>query len=118
MALGISKLLIATASKLDRRFGWDRLPRPLGVLTLVGLRHAAARGEPLRHGRRRREGRHRTAARATARTLDGSYNDLGTPAMGMIGARFGRNVPLDRTFPEAAAGGCSSRTRASSAASC
>ena len=31
-------LLSKTAGSLDRRFGWDRLPRPLGVLTLVGLR--------------------------------------------------------------------------------
>jgi len=34
----LSKLLASTAGALDRRFGWDRLPRPLGVLTLVGLR--------------------------------------------------------------------------------
>ena len=38
MALGLSKLLTSTAGALDRRFGWDKLPRPLGVLTLVGLR--------------------------------------------------------------------------------
>jgi len=31
-------LLSKTAAMLDRRVGWDRLPRPLGVLTLVGLR--------------------------------------------------------------------------------
>ena len=35
-----------------------------------------------------------------SRTADGSYNDLGQPAMGMIGARFGRNIPIERTFPE------------------
>ena len=34
----LSKLLTTTATALDRRFGWDKLPRPLGVLTLVGLR--------------------------------------------------------------------------------
>jgi hypothetical protein len=99
MALGVSKLLTSAAGALDRRFGWDRLPRPLGVLTLVGLRmrlrernlydtgaggaSAASNGGP--HG---------------ARTPDGSYNDLDAPAMGMIGARFGRNVPLERTYPE------------------
>ena len=38
--------------------------------------------------------------RHDARTVDGSYNDLDSPAMGMIGARFGRNVPLERTHPE------------------
>ena len=32
--------------------------------------------------------------------IDGSYNDLDSPGMGTIGARFGRNVPLDHTYPE------------------
>ena len=36
--MALSKLLTTTAAALDRRFGWDRLPRPLGVITLVGLR--------------------------------------------------------------------------------
>ncbi|MBA3475620.1 MAG: heme peroxidase, partial [Actinobacteria bacterium] len=96
MALGLSKLLTSTAGALDRRFGWDKLPRPLGVLTLVGVRTrlreknlhdtgpGGARAAPS-------GGPHRT------RTFDGSYNDLEQPAMGMIGARFGRNVPIDRT---------------------
>ena len=95
----LSKLLIATAGALDRRFGWDRLPKPLGVLTLVGLRTrlreenlygtGAGGAKPSGNGDPR-----------SARTTDGSYNDLDEPAMGMIGARFGRNVPLDRTYPE------------------
>src|SRR5688500_18105489 len=99
MALGLSKLLTSTAGALDRRFGWDKLPRPLGVLTLVGLRT-----------RLRKENLYDTGvggARAAAggggtsvRRLDGSYTDLENPSMGMIGARFGRNVPLDRTYPE------------------
>jgi hypothetical protein len=37
----------------------------------------------------------------TERTVDGSYNDLADPRMGMAGSRFGRNVPHDKTFPEA-----------------
>jgi hypothetical protein len=36
------------------------------------------------------------------RTIDGSYNDLDYPAMGSCGKRFGRNVPLDHTFPDTA----------------
>lgn len=31
----------------------------------------------------------------TARTPDGSYNDLGNPRMGSAGMRFGRNVPFE-----------------------
>src|SRR3954468_18869069 len=34
------------------------------------------------------------------RTADGSYNDLSEPWMGMAGARFGRNMPLAKTFGE------------------
>jgi len=34
------------------------------------------------------------------RTLDGIYNDLAHPEMGMAGSRFGRNVPLEQALPE------------------
>jgi hypothetical protein len=99
--MALSKLLTTTAAALDRRFGWDRLPRPLGVITLVGLRtrlrqlnlHDTGTIESVQP---RPEGdRH-----LRTRTLDGSYNDLAVPTMGTIGARFGRNVPVERTHPE------------------
>jgi Animal haem peroxidase len=97
----LSRLLASAAIAVDRRVGWDRLPKPLGVLALVGLRtrlrernlHDTGRGatpEPSPDGDRHLE----------ARTVDGSYNDLDVPTMGAIGARFGRNVPVDRTYPE------------------
>jgi hypothetical protein len=35
------------------------------------------------------------------RTNDGTYNDLGCPRMGSAGVRFGRNVPLAETMPDA-----------------
>jgi hypothetical protein len=35
-----------------------------------------------------------------ARTVDGTYNDLETPAMGSAGMRFGRNVELNQVIPE------------------
>ena len=89
---------------LDRKFGWDKLPRPLGLAVLVGVRNVL-----------RRENLHDTsrepavdpppvpppsARRLTSRTPDGTYNDLDNPAMGMAGSRFGRNVPIERTWPE------------------
>jgi hypothetical protein len=99
LAFGLSKLLTATATAFDRRFGWDRLPLPLGVFTLAGLRT-----------RLREENLYDTGAGGAkaapdtgphdSRTVDGSYNDLEQPAMGMIGARFGRNIPLGSTYPE------------------
>jgi hypothetical protein len=36
------------------------------------------------------------------RTADGIYNDLKCPRMGCAGIRFGRNVPLEETFPDIA----------------
>ena len=91
-------LLSKTAGILDRRFGWDRLPRPVGVLTLVGLR------QTLRKRNLQDTGVSDvvapTGVDTSARTLDGSHNDLSRPTMGMIGQRFGRNVPVAITEPE------------------
>jgi hypothetical protein len=36
----------------------------------------------------------------TQRTVEGTYNDLNFPRMGCVGARFGRNVPLNFGFPD------------------
>lgn len=95
-------LLRRISTRLDRRRGWDRLPRPLAILVLVGIRSRLREenlydtetvhplepaGPPLERALR-------------GRTRDGSYTDLESPRMGAIGARFGRNVPLARTFPE------------------
>ena len=41
------------------------------------------------------------AALRESRTTDGTYNDLAFPKMGR-GQRFGRNVPLEHTFPDTA----------------
>ena len=37
-------------------------------------------------------------ANLDTRTVDGTYNDLNQPSMGMAGSRFGRNMPIDRKF--------------------
>ncbi|WP_089243974.1 peroxidase family protein [Asanoa hainanensis] len=78
---------------VDRLVGWQRLPRPLGLAVLVGLR------DTLRRSNLHDAGGTPTAAPfvaawTTQRTADGSWNDLDQPAMGMAGARFGRNIPL------------------------
>jgi hypothetical protein len=93
-----ARLLIPLASLVDRRIGWDRLPRPIGLLMLVGLRDelrarnltdtGLVKPAPLRpHDLK-------------IRTLEGGWNDLHRPAMGSFGTRFGRNIPLDRAYPE------------------
>ena len=102
MPHGLSSLFTNLAEALDRRFGWDKLPRPLAILTLIGLRNRlrernlydTGRG-PLDRPDVSDHPRYRTA-----RTLDGTYNDLDDPLMGSLGSRFGRNVPLDATQQE------------------
>jgi hypothetical protein len=100
----LSQLFIWSSQALDRVVGWYRLPRPLGLMVLTGIRmklrqrnlydteSPAARVEPVPAPE---GGRH-----LIARTADGTYNDLDNPRMGSAGTRFGRNVPLDRTYPE------------------
>jgi hypothetical protein len=92
------RLLIKASSALDTWIGWDRLPRPLGLLTVAGLREQL-RDENLTDTRLVREAPAEPSDLAV-RTLDGSWNDLGSPAMGSVGTRFGRNVPLDRAYPD------------------
>src|SRR3954452_22482978 len=97
-------LFARLAAELDRRYGWPKLPRPVGVLTLLGLR-IRLRNENLYdtetvHPVPQPEGE-MPKRLETARSVDGTYNDISNPRMGAVGARFGRNVPLDRTFPEA-----------------
>jgi hypothetical protein len=81
---------------------WTELPGPIAAAKLVELR-----------GKLREKNLHDTeeppletstappAGEArTARTSDGTYNDLACPRMGSAGVRFGRNVPLSETFPD------------------
>ena len=90
--------------RIDRSSGWDKLPRYTGALVLGGLRTQL-----------RKRNLHDTSAAPTtgtsapivkgdrfltARTADGSFNDLRRPDMGRAGTRFGRNVPVRYTYPE------------------
>src|SRR4051812_8148699 len=96
----LSKLLTSAASALDRRYGWDKLPLPLGVLTLIGIRTRLRKENLYDTGESDAKPSAPDGRERTERTMDGSWNDLSRPAMGMIGQRFGRNVPLAKTFPE------------------
>lgn len=97
----------AVAQAVDQRIGWDKLPWPLGLAVLVGVRNVL-----------RQRNLHDTTALPTTgeaplpppdsvylttRTPDGTYNDLSRPAMGRAGSRFGRNVPLEATHQESPA---------------
>ncbi|MCT9083264.1 peroxidase family protein [Streptomyces fulvoviolaceus] len=88
---------------VDRRVGWDRLPVPLGLLDLVGLRTDLRRKNLYDTSRLPAVDAPPVGPpkpdHLTRRAVDGSYNDLKDPAMGMAGSRFGRNIPLDRIEP-------------------
>lgn len=96
-----SRLLIQGASLLDRRFGWHRLPVPLGIMVLVGLRWKLRKRNLYDTGSAAPTIPPPEAERyLTARTADGRFNDLENPAMGSACARFGRNIPLEHTKRE------------------
>ncbi|HEY8287281.1 MAG TPA: peroxidase family protein [Chloroflexota bacterium] len=96
---------MALTEAADRLVGWDKLPLPLAIIAIAGIRM-----------RMRQRNLHDTATPRytqavvpppppdmhylTARTADGTYNDLGDPAMGAAQTRFGRNVPIKVTYPE------------------
>lgn len=95
----------AVAQWVDQRVGWDKLPTPLGLAVLIGLRNIL-----------RQKNLYDTTdepsnappvvppydpALLTGRTLDGTYNDLAKPSMGAVNTRFGRNVPIEATVREA-----------------
>jgi hypothetical protein len=100
------RLYNSAAQLIDQQLGWDKLPKPLGLLVLIGLRNIlrqknlqdtnvapAVNLPPIQPF---------SSTALTARTDDGSYNDLSARRMGMAGARFGRNIPLESTWPESA----------------
>ncbi|MEV7811642.1 peroxidase family protein [Streptomyces flaveolus] len=92
------------AVAVDHKVGWQRLPKPLGLLTLVGLRDNLRRKNLFDTGsypsRDLPEVGPPNVQNLTGRTADGTYNDLADPRMGMSRSRFGRNVPPEQAFPE------------------
>jgi hypothetical protein len=96
------KTFLNLIDRLDRKYGWHKLPKLLGIVTLVGLRDRLRAQNLFDSGvpgdaqvvpdDERRYLR--------ARTIDGTFNDLEQPFMGAVGSRFGRNVPPKDSFPE------------------
>jgi hypothetical protein len=92
------------AETLDHRVGWYRMPKWPGLLVLVGVRnrlrqHNLVDTRPI-PAQNEAPLPPFDARFTTERTADGTYNDLSDPPMGRAGSRFGRNVPLDCTWPQ------------------
>jgi len=91
---------------LGKNRPWYKLPRLLAVPKLIEIRNELRKKnlfdteEPPMRKRGKKEGVPLEAK--LWRTFDGTYNDTGCPMMGASGRRFGRNFPLDQTFPDTA----------------
>jgi len=99
----IKKVFMRVTTELDQRRGWDRLPKPVALLTLIGLRMSLRRqnlfdttGESVGWGPELPP----SGPRSMVRTPDGTGTDPLLPAMGSAGTRFGRNVPIESTYPQ------------------
>src|SRR5579862_8157296 len=98
----LGKAFLDAMEAVDKKIGWHRLPTPLAIPALIGIRDRLRQenlfdtglpdppGGPPPYDPRY----------ATARSLDGTYNDLRRPMMGAMNTRFGRNVPPEDTYPE------------------
>src|ERR1700761_2081563 len=100
----IGRLYDAITDKVAVRHPWYTLPKDLGLAELIGIRDTLRRENLFDPSRLPsvdpvQPPRYDESYRA-ARTADGSWNDLEHPEMGMANTRFGRNVPLDDTWPD------------------
>lgn len=77
---------------------WHKWPFLLALATLDGIRFNMRWHNLFNTQRRDPAFQPSTRDVTHERTADGSYNDLEKPWMGMAGARFGRNMPIERTF--------------------
>ena len=97
--LFIDRALMLFAKGTERVAPWYKLPFIPAVATLDGIRAFMRWGNAFST---ETDGGRKPPAPdfdvQTMRTADGSYNDLGAPGMGMAGARFGRNFPINETF--------------------
>jgi Animal haem peroxidase len=101
--MNVLSRLAGLAVAVDRRKRWDRWPTPIALALILGIR-AVLRARNLHDtndaGSLPKLDSEPDPRWLVARTVDGAYNDLSAPAMGMAGTRFGRNVPLRHTEPE------------------
>jgi hypothetical protein len=91
---------------LDRRLGWFRLPKPLALVVLTGIRMKLRRtnlvdpqATPVSWGPEAPPVE-RESQPEMARTITGTDNDIAWPKMGSAGQVFGRNVSLADAVPQ------------------
>jgi Animal haem peroxidase len=92
------------AQLVDNKIGWDKLPPWLGIITLVGLRKRLREKNLFDTGVGPARAELADPRWLRGRSPNGTYNDLDEPAMGARGVRFGRNIPLVKTYPQSEPG--------------
>ncbi|GAC1636744.1 MAG: peroxidase family protein [Chloroflexota bacterium] len=118
----LKRLFMSATEALDRSVGWDKLPLPIALGVLEGLR-MRLRERNLSYPSRLKAttpgmsslafpqvqpsgdetgSDDRGTQHLTTRTPDGTGNDVNDPSMGSAGTRFGRNVPLEDGYPDGA----------------
>src|SRR5688572_8749993 len=102
-----SRLYNSTSQAINRVLPWHRWPGGWGLPVLFGIRDRLRRlnlrdTETLPSKGSDGPGPFKPEY-LCSRSLDGTYNDLAHPKMGAVRTRFGRNVPLDKTYPNQAA---------------
>ena len=100
---------MSATEAVDKAWGWHRLPLPLALAVLEGIRMRMRQQNLYDPTTAAYETQMKPAVPGddryrSARTADGTYNDLRDPAMGSVEMRFGRNVPLGQSYPQPAAG--------------
>ena len=102
----MSEPLLGRLGDLFSKQPWYKLPTLLAVPILIEMRNKL-RAENLFDTeeppmKQRDPSAPVLEAAKEARLIDGTWNDVGCPAMGAAGRRFGRNFPLEHTFPDTA----------------
>ena len=95
------KVLRTGLDVVDSHVNWWELPLPAQLLQLAHFREDLRRfnlydTEQPENG----SGVAVSAEPPPHRAYDGAQTDPGSPAMGRTGTRFGRNMPLETTYPE------------------
>ena len=100
----VRRLYDEFTDKVAVKHPWYRLPKIAGLAELIGIRDTLRQKNLVDTSRLPSvdpvQPPPYDESYLTARTADGSWNDLEHPEMGMANTRFGRNVPLDDTWPD------------------
>ncbi len=100
-----TRIFTRLTQSLDQRSGWHTYPLVIGLVILIGLRIILRQknlydttGVKLTTSDAA-SAQKQDSPSLTARSVDGTYNDLEHPTMGSAGTRFGRNIPLNDAYP-------------------